>query len=119
MKSKIASHMKDSPLRKVLHKEESTMRSILGANAPQAPYLFNISLAELDDYVMTTLQEEVNNLNKRNDQNRTDSRAYTSIRATKRKNLRYLAKTRLHLKKLPMDPKVNDQLTNRCKKQTT
>ena len=69
-----------------------------------SPYLFNIYMAELDNFVHTSLQGYVNELNSKNT-GRSVNRNFTSIKAEKKKYLRWLVKAKAELTKLPKDPK--------------
>lgn len=77
-----------------------------------SPYLFNIYMAEFDDFVHTEVQSYVDGLNSRV-KTRTVSRAFTSNRAERKKFLRQLAKAKVELRALPRDkslPMVQRQI---------
>jgi retron-type reverse transcriptase len=74
-----------------------------------SPYLFNIYMSELDNYVLKNIKEEIDLLNENIKPNRVFSKTYNSVRAEKKKLIRHLNKVKSTLKNLPNEddnPKV-------------
>jgi len=66
-----------------------------------SPYLFNIYMHELDEFVRNDIQEEINRMNSRITVKRKFSKLYTSNRAKRKKLFRQLDKFSSRLKLLP------------------
>ena len=98
--------------------KETNQRSRPESGIPQggidSPYLFNIYMNEMDEYVLTEIQTTVEKLNTPIEVERKFSKMYTSNRARKKKLLRALNKTKKNLTKLPTKKSLDKVTTNRA-----